>query len=377
MSGRRALPGIRRWKERWAVVRIAGKDHHLGPWGAPESRERYDRLIAAWVAAGRPRPWAGPLGAQARVAGGMIVAELVAAYLEHAATYYQKGGRQTSEMGVVRSAMAALARAHGTTPVETFGPGALREVREILLRREKGRCGAGALSRQTVNKYVQRIRGAFRWGVAQELVPANVHHALLAVDGLRRNRTSAPESPGVHPVPQPHIDATLEHLPADVATMVRVQLLTGMRPGEVVTMRGGDIEIQPGAWIYRPAAHKTEHHDRRRAIAIGPRAIELLRPLLLPDLRAPLFPSRAGRAWTEAGYRRAITRACDRATLPTGDPVPRWNPRQLRKNFATTARARFGLDAAQVALGHAKADTTEIYAELDLQKALRVVREIG
>ena len=39
--------------------------------------------------------------------------------------------------------------------------------------------------------------------------------------------------------------------------------------------------------------------------------------------------------------------------------------------------SKFGLEAAQVTLGHAKADVTQIYAERDLNKAASVMREIG
>ena len=92
---------------------------------------------------------------------------------------------------------------------------------------------------------------------------------------------------------------------------------------------------------------------------------------------APLFPSRGNRACTEAGYRRAITKACERARMPDGTAVPRWCPRQLRKNFATVARDAFTLDAAQVLLGHASADTTEIYAQANRQKAIEIITRIG
>ena len=36
-----------------AVVTIHGTDHYLGPYGSPESHEKYARLIAAWRARGR------------------------------------------------------------------------------------------------------------------------------------------------------------------------------------------------------------------------------------------------------------------------------------------------------------------------------------
>jgi hypothetical protein len=44
---------------------------------------------------------------------------------------------------------------------------------------------------------------------------------------------------------------------------------------------------------------------------------------------------------------------------------------------ATAVRARYGLEAAQVLLGHAKADVSEIYAEKNLSLARRVAAEVG
>ena len=32
-----------------ARARIDGRDHYLGPYGSPESRDRYDDLIAEWL----------------------------------------------------------------------------------------------------------------------------------------------------------------------------------------------------------------------------------------------------------------------------------------------------------------------------------------
>jgi site-specific recombinase XerD len=49
----------------------------------------------------------------------------------------------------------------------------------------------------------------------------------------------------------------------------------------------------------------------------------------------------------------------------------------LRHSAATEIRSKFGLEVAQILLGHAKADVTQIYAERDLAKAVAVVREVG
>jgi integrase len=57
--------------------------------------------------------------------------------------------------------------------------------------------------------------------------------------------------------------------------------------------------------------------------------------------------------------------------------VPEWSPLQLRHTAATAIRARFGLEASQVVLGHEKADVTQIYAERDAAKASAIMAEIG
>ena len=51
--------------------------------------------------------------------------------------------------------------------------------------------------------------------------------------------------------------------------------------------------------------------------------------------------------------------------------LPHWHPNQLRHTAATEIRRQFGLEAAQVIFGHAKADVTQIYAERDTEKASR------
>jgi integrase len=66
-----------------------------------------------------------------------------------------------------------------------------------------------------------------------------------------------------------------------------------------------------------------------------------------------------------------MVRACRRAW------VSKWHPNQLRHMHGTEVRRIFGIEAAQVALGHAQADVTQIYAERDMGLAERVARQIG
>jgi integrase len=80
-------------------------------------------------------------------------------------------------------------------------------------------------------------------------------------------------------------------------------------------------------------------------------------------------------------YRQAVARGVEKANkarvkegLP---PLPHWHPNQLRHTAGTEIRQRFGLEAAQVVLGHSKADVTQVYAERDQRLAVEVARQVG
>ena len=83
----------------------------------------------------------------------------------------------------------------------------------------------------------------------------------------------------------------------------------------------------------------------------------------------------------------AVHRACNKAfpppsTLSDVDSKEsqrehRWCPNRLRHTAATDFRKKFGLEAAQVVLGHIHADVTQIYAERDLSQAIQIAREVG
>ena len=45
--------------------------------------------------------------------------------------------------------------------------------------------------------------------------------------------------------------------------------------------------------------------------------------------------------------------------------------------MGTKTRERFGIEAVAASLGHARTDTSEIYAERNLQLAIQVAEELG
>lgn len=343
-----------------AVVTLNGRDVYLGKHGSPESHAAYERAIAEWRSVGLTR--GGNLDL-------LTIDELILAYWRHCQTYYVKAGEPTSEQHLIKSALRRLRRLYGGELVGAVTPQSLKAVRQVMI--DEG------LSRRTINGYVSRVVACFRWGVEEGLVSPTVLEGLRAVRGLARGRSPARETPPVGPVADAIIEATLSHLPEVVADMVRVQRLTGMRPGEVCAMRRNDLDTSGTIWIYRPADHKTSHHGHDRLIPIGPQARSIIARHLRPCQGVHVFVhtsfSKAGTAmpYTTSSYCRAVTRACERAD------VPRWTPNQLRHARATEIRRTYGLDGAGAVLGHTKLETTQVYAERAASLATRIAAETG
>jgi integrase len=78
-----------------------------------------------------------------------------------------------------------------------------------------------------------------------------------------------------------------------------------------------------------------------------------------------------GDRYNPESYGHAVEKAAEKAG------VPHWHPNQLRHTFASEIRRRFGLEAAQVLLGHSRADVTQVYAERNHTLAAKVAAEIG
>lgn len=417
-----------------ARVTINGRDHWLGKWGSPESRLAYDRMIAEYLATRRVRdidepppeptvvtivpsvpgaavsPIAGVAGdIEDRVSIDPTVAEIVLRYLEYCDTYYRTPtGERTSTYGNALQAARVL-RPFDDTPAAKFGPRKLGMIRDSEAARGRPRVGCNAL--------VKHVRRVFQWAEAQELVPRNTYNSLKTVEPLRLGRTVAPELPEVKPVEDAVVEATLPFLPEIVADMVRFQRFTGARPGEVCGLRPADIDRTDEVWKWKPPHHKTSWREKDRVISIGPRAQQILMKYLLRDATAycfspieaerrrsqlrrlarksPMTPSQRKRkpkrngqrrprdCYDSASYRHAITRAvaalnAERSRQdPAAAKVEDWSPNQLRHAAATEIRKKFGLEAAQVVLGHASADITQVYAERNQRLAADVIKQIG
>jgi site-specific recombinase XerD len=402
------------------VVRINGRDHYLGPYGTPESWERYHRLVAEYLASGGvslPAADAGPPS----VSVNAVILAFMKAHVRH---YCRSDGSQTGELRNFADSLRPLKKLYGTTPATDFGPKRLNLVRDDMI--ESG------LARNTINQRIGRIRHVFKWATEQELVPASVFHGLQAVAGLKRGRSAARETDPVCTVPDADVDAVQSCVPRQVWAMIEIQRLTGMRPGEVCQLRTRDLDMAREPWVFTPAHHKTECHGKVRAIQIGPKGREVLKPWLKADREAWLFspsearderyaamrarrksrlqPSQKNRRkakpkrqpaerYTVRTYHAAVRRGCARAfphsvisKIPPRERTPEqlaelrawqrghsWHPNQLRHNMATRLRrdSEGGLETAGAVLGHSDLATTLIYAERNERLAADAIERVG
>ena len=302
----------------------------------------------------------------------------------HRDHYTRADGTPTGELRNIQDATARLRANHGDLPASALTAGLIKALQQEM--KAAGQCA------NHINSQIRRIRRVWKWLAQEEIVSPDVTYKLTLVKPVRATTRRK-----VEPVPPEHIDAILEHLTPTVRAMVLVQLWTGMRPGEVCVMRAQDIDATGDVWFYRPAHHKTAHHGVRREVAIGPHAqVELagrmddagddgyiFKPKQSrreamnwktekPNSRyTPKTDRRIRPHFDTATYGRAIRRACEAAGIPP------WSPNRLRHNCGQEAREKFGLDGAQVIMGHTKADTSEIYASANRDRAAEIMRQIG
>ena len=382
------IPKLCRQKLRnLAFVRDGKKRVYLGKWGDPATEAKYRAYINEIT-----RPGGRVIKEESKT-----IADLALAFLSAHESYYVKNGKQTGQLQRFRASLEYPLKLYPTTPVDEFGPRKLLTVRNAM--EESGR-----FARSYINTLVNCIRSVFRWGVENEIVSPETLTALTSVSPLKRRRSVARETEPVAPVDPAIVEKTLKFLPPTLADMVRVQRNTGMRPGEICAMRKGDLSInERGTMVYTLRTDKTDYRrdaSQKRKIYIGPKVEAILAPYLLDDddpesyvfspesaveernrtrranAKSPRRKQtkkrrRLNPCFCSCSYARAITRAAIAAD------VPHWAPNQLRHLFASEIRQKYGLEAAQIMLGHAKADVTQIYAERDARKMEEIAAQNG
>jgi hypothetical protein len=180
----------------------------------------------------------------------------------------------------------------------------------------------------------------FRWALSQDNVEADPTAGLKGYDpGTPRDRVLTVEE----------IETLWKWLdsdsvPADVADMLRLELLTGARCGEISGLRAEEIDRHKWIWTLPQARSK---NGRQRITPIVGTAREILERRL-PDIdKGQLFVTGTGSVMTSAHIGHyLLTR---RARLP----IDMFTTHDLRRTFATMlAEMGVALDLVAAIVGH-------------------------
>ena len=353
-------------------VWLDGKRHYLSANGRKDAEVKRKQFLAnLWLGnspipsgTGRRSPPVQERGGsppQAIESGGMLVAELADAFLEHHALRLSK-----TEVQNYKYAIGYLVELFGSLPVNEITPKKLRSVRDLMVQ-------SGRLCRKTVNGFVTRLVRVFTWGCEEEWVGANVAGALKMIKHLPQGELGTFDHEEREPVSDDVIRRTLPFMPPTLRAMVQIQRILGLRPNEVFNMRVGDIDRsgKNGLWYYVPGSYKTSRFVGKIVFPMGKPEQELIAPYLegkLPE--ATVFsprtameernaerranrktkptpsreirdkaraakPSRYSESYKRDSYRQAIEHAIAKGNrqLPDGEKIPHWFPYPLRKNF--------------------------------------------
>ena len=316
-----------------AVVTIDGKNHYLGPYGSPESHEKYARLIAEWrrqlpaTCSRRPAAVGGrPDAVDQRADPRLLPAR--PDLLRQGRPAHQRAGQHPPGPAVRPPAL----RHHPGRRLRPHGPqerppghdrrralpqadqqGRQPDPADVRLgRRER------AAARRTSHQALRRVKGLRKGPLGGQGDRAGRAGA-RGGDRGRSCPTSRPRSP-------PWSSSS-----------------TSAAPGRRRSSRSGPARSTPSGdvWLYQPRSHKTEHLDREqghRARPEGPGApaalarprprVVLLRAgggvgLAPPAAAAAEWPRRStGRQRPDVGVpKRAPGLTIHPAQLPRGDPA--------------------------------------------------------
>ena len=418
------------------------RDFWLGDFDTPASRERYHRVIAEWESNDRRLPPPEFDRPVAELAAGIVVDEVVHRFWSWAKDYYQPCQAGTYKVAlrlVCEYYGKSLAAEFGPSKLRLLreemirGDASADPPRIAWSRR---------YINQQMQRIRQMFKWAASHEMLPSSVYealATIEPLKRGRTDARENEAVGPVSDDLLQKVRPHLNRQVRALvELQLLTGARPGELLGMRAIDI-EMHGDDTVwlyrpkqhknayreidrtiylgprargiIQPfladrpvDAFLFSPAEAESErraavHAARKTPLSCGNR----------PGSSIQSVPKRtAGDRYTSAAYYRAVQYACDRA-CPAPPPfgrldgetrdewrrrlrvspklktdliawqkAHRWHPHQLRHNAGTLIRKEFGLEAAQLALGHASAQITDaVYAERDHSRVVEVMRKIG
>jgi integrase len=242
-------------------------------------------------------------------------------------------------------------------------------------------------ARSQVNRLFKSVKRVFSWAgqprfdeETWEKLPPIVSSIFVADMNTIKLVKSGKENPPRIDVPQEDVELVFPYVPTMIADMLRIQILTGMRPSEVCKMKIGDIKrtkyefadysrlFDGENWIYI-LSHKTESYIGKKAVPLGLQEQEILEKYLIGKSDSPVFRNRKGSSLSRTDYGRKIKKAIEKNNLP------KFVPYQIRHTSLTKTSEEHSRDIARAVAGHTTEAMTARYDHSDLKKFMSVVRE--
>ncbi len=416
------------------------RDYWLGEYDTPPSRERYHRLIAEWEAAGRrlpPTTFDEPI---AERACGVTIVEIIQGYWNDAVRWVDDGEARSiaTALGLLRRFFGTTPAADfGPTKLRTLRDAMVRgETGGAQQRKAWSRRYINAQVRRIRRLFKwAAAQELVPVAVHQSLATLDAlrRGRTTARDNPRIGPAPAHLLDAIRPLLSRPVRAVVE---LQLLTGARAGELLELRPCDIQMDDAGVWVYQPlnhknahreqprtiyfgpraqeilrtlladrptTAFVFSPAEAEAERRAAVQATRKTPSSCGN-RPGTNRRARPRKQP---GPRYTTPSYYRAIQFAAAKAFPPPaplrrreGETVPEWRrrlkagnlladlnawrrahcfrPHELRHNAATTLRREYGLEAAQLTLGHASAHVTDaVYAERDRTKIVEIMRRIG
>jgi site-specific recombinase XerD len=412
-----------------AVVRLSGQDIYLGPWKSAAAKRTYDRAVSEWLANGRlPR----------NSSHDLTITELIAAFWDHAQTYYRHtDGTLTNEVRNYRDALRPLRRLYGHSAAKDFGPLALKSIRQSMI--DANLCRTSINRRISRIRHV--FRWGIQNELVPAAVYHGLQAVEGLKAGRSEACESAPVRPvtqeyidAVLPFVSRQVGAMIElqirtaMRPGEVVSMRATDIdTTGKlwiyRPASHKTQHLGHeraIYLGPKAksviapflkpnlegFLFSPIEAEAErreklHQARKTPLSCGnipgtnikrspkwkphdhyavnsySRAIKYAaeRAFPLPEHLRPRKLENGKYETVKAWQARLTTQ--EKIEIKDWRRAHNWHPHQLRHTAATELRRNYGLEPVQAVLGHKTLTVTQVYAEKNLETAMRIMAEVG
>ena len=209
-----------------------------------------------------------------------------------------------------------------------------RDIRELL----------DAVADQGIEREAEKRRqtvGAmFRWALSQDIVEADPTAGLKAYDpGTPRDRVLT-----VQEIETLWKWLDSDALPSDPADILKLQLLTGARCGEISGLCAEEIDREEWIWTLPAARSKNK---RPRVTPVVGVARQIIEARLSTVQSGPLFTAETGTVLTAAHIGHYLLARCDKL------PIDKFTTHDLRRTVATVlTEMGVSLDLVAAVVGH-------------------------